>query len=361
MDQITAEMEMVDHIHQPAFCVKEGIIVKSNPAAQIRMLGPGTSVLALFEVGQEDYETFTEGCLFATLRLDNQICGVSITRKRDFDLFLLLPDSERLDLRVLSLAARELREPLSSLMITTGHLFTEGTPQDPAARESAARMTRSLFQLLRIVGNMADASRFESDLGHRMELRDVCTFVQEITEKAKALAETAGVYLLCSIHPEPVYSEIDCEKLERSIYNLLSNALKFTPAGGRIHLSLTRRGNKLSLSVCDSGQGVCEPLRGDIFSRYTREPGVEDSRFGIGLGLVLVRATAALHGGTVLVDQPKDMGLRVTMTLAVRTGTGNQLRSPVMRVDYAGEWDHGLVEFSDTLPASLYIPKEDTL
>ena len=98
-------------------------------------------------------------------------------------------------------------------------------------------------------------------------------------------------------------------------------------------------------------------IKGSIHSRYLRQPGIEDSRFGIGLGMVLIRSTAALHGGTVLIDQPQGSGTRITMTLAIRQNTGGQLRSPMLRVDYSGERDHGLLELSESLPAFLYEKK----
>ena len=107
-------------------------------------------------------------------------------------------------------------------------------------------------------------------------------------------------------------------------------------------------------SVQDSGCGIEESFRGNLFSRYTREPGLEDSRHGIGLGLSLICSVAALHGGTVLVDHPLETGTRVTMTMAIRSGSSTTLHSPRIRVDYAGEWDHSLLELSDILPTSLY-------
>ncbi len=85
---------------------------------------------------------------------------------------------------------------------------------------------------------------------------------------------------------------------------------------------------------------------------------MEDGRYGIGLGLVLIRAAAALHGGTVLVDHPAGTGTRITMTLAIRPVTGKELRSPMLKVDYAGERDHGLLELADILPVTLYDPKK---
>ena len=74
----------------------------------------------------------------------------------------------------------------------------------------------------------------------------------------------------------------------------------------------------------------------------------------MGLGMVLIRAVAAAHGGTVLVDQPEESGTRVTLTIAIRQGGDAMLRSNILRVDYAGEHDHTMLELSDVLPLSPF-------
>lgn len=359
MEFITDAMEMVDHFPQAAFCVKEGIIVKVNPAANARMIEPGTGIFTLLNTGKEEYTDFTGGSLYLTLSILHRTCGACVIKKKDFDLFLLDQEDGAGELQALALAARELREPLSSIMITTNRLFSASGPEDSVSREHAARINRSLFQMLRLIGNMSDANRYAAETSANMELRDVCGIFWEILEKAGILAEHAGIHLESTVYPEPVFTLVDPEKLERAIYNILSNALKFTPSGGIVRASLVRRGSKLCFCVQDSGSGIAENLRGGIFSRYTREPGLEDSRLGIGLGLLLIRSAATVHGGTVLVDQPQETGTRVTMTIAIRSGGDAILRSPRMRVDYAGEWDHSLLELSDILPTSLYDPKKD--
>ena len=84
-----------------------------------------------------------------------------------------------------------------------------------------------------------------------------------------------------------------------------------------------------------------------------REPAIEDSRFGLGLGLTMIRTAASIHGGTVLLEQHE--GTRVAMTIAIRKQAPGPLRSPKLRIgDYAGGRDLGLLEFSETLPVSSY-------
>ena len=187
-----------------------------------------------------------------------------------------------------------------------------------------------------------------------MEIRNICALLEEIFTKAASLVERAGLHLEYTGIPDMIYTQVNPELLERAVFNIISNAVKFTPAGGTIQAKLTRRERKLYLHVQDNGTGIPEELRSTIFSRYTREPGVEDGRYGIGLGLVIIRSAAAQHGGTVLLDHPQTCGTRITLSLPIRPGTGTSVRSPIMRVDYAGEQDHGLLELSDVLPAELY-------
>ena len=206
--------------------------------------------------------------------------------------------------------------------------------------------------MLRILGNMSDAGRTHHT--SRQELLELAGFFRETFEKAASLVEHTGVQLRYEGLPRDVLSLADPEQLERAVLNILSNAIKFTPKGGTIDARLTQNGNFLRLSIQDTGSGIPDSVRGSVFDRYLRQPALEDSRYGIGLGMVLIRAAATSHGGAVLIDHPEGKGTRITITLAIRRSTDNQLRSPIMRIDYAGERDHALLELSGCIPAELY-------
>lgn len=356
MNQITDAMEMVEHLHHPAFCVRNGTIAKVNTAAASRMIEPGTAVSTLLNTGVDEYPEFTDGCLYLTLNICGQELGFSVIHKNGFDLFQLEQDSENLEFQAMALAARELREPLASIMITADHLFP-AEQDNPDTNTHIARINRGLFQMLRLISNMSDAGRYASSGNLSMEVKNISAFLDEVFSKATDLVESSGVRLEYAGLNESVYGLVNEELLERAVLNILSNALKFTPQGGNIQAKLIRRGSKLYLSILDTGCGIAESTRSNLFSRYSREPGVEDGRFGIGLGLVIIRSAAQQHGGTVLVDHPSGTGTRVTITLAIRSGSADQLRSPMLKVDYAGERDHGLLELSDVLSADFYTPQ----
>ena len=352
MDERNDIMGMLDLMVLPGFCVENQKITKVNPAAQGLLLTPGTEILPLLRTGQQEYAAFRGGCLYLTLSIGGLSCGASVTRVGNLDIFVLEQDEDQQEFRSMALAARELREPLTNVMITASRLFPLSAQEDnPQPQEQASRLNRGLYQMLRILGNMSDAGDIRSS---RQETCDIRTVMAEIFDNASTLVQHTGISLSYSGPQEDILTLADREQLERAVLNILSNAVKFTPSGGTIQAELTRKGNLLSLQVQDSGNGIPEGILPSLFRRYLRQPGIEDSRFGIGLGMVLIRNAAAAHGGTVLIDQPQGSGTRVTLTLALRRESATQLRSPVLRVDYAGERDHGLLELSESLPAFLY-------
>ena len=355
MDREMDSLGMLDLMVRPGFCVKDKKIVKCNAGAQALLFEPGMEITPLLATGAEEYEEFTGGQLYLMLHASGAQWSASVTRMADGDVFLLEQEADSAELQAMALAARELREPLTSVMTTAERLFPmTALEDDPNLRDQAARLNRGLYQMLRVIGNMSDAGYYASAPAAQLEAQDVTAVLAEIFSRAKDLAELGGLKLRFENLPQRLYCLIDREKLERAVLNMLSNAMKFTSPGGTIAAKLTRRGSRLHLSVQDSGEGIAENLRGNVHSRYLRQPGIEDGRFGIGLGMVLIRSAAAIHGGTVLIDHPEGSGTRITMTLAIRQDSSGTLRSPQLHIDYAGERDHSLIELSDALPARVY-------
>lgn len=353
MEENKEALKLLELIVPPAFCVREGTVVYRNQAAQRHMIEPGTEISNLLAAGKQEYADFTGGCLYVTLSISGQIYGATATRMEDGDIFVLDQDETQAELQAMALAAQELRRPLASIMAVADQLLPAiSAAGDSTAQEQAARINRSLSQLLRIVGNMSDASRCQSISSP--ELRDICAILEEIFAKASALVAHANVHLTFTGLPERIFTLVDEDLLERAVYNIVSNSVKFMPQGGSIAAKLIRRRNKLYLVVQDNGQGIPDAIRSSVYFRYRREPAIEDGRFGLGLGMVLIRSAAIQHGGTVLMEQPESGGTRLTMTLEIRQPEAGTLRSPVFKVDYAGEREHILIELSDALPVKLY-------
>lgn len=346
MDLQTDALGMLDLVTVPGFCVKNNQIIKCNTAAQGLFLSPGTDIRELLITGKEEYCAFQGGCLCLSLSCQGNTWGASVTRTQEADIFLLEQNPFQSELQALALAARELRSPLSNTMLITSQLLQ----QNPEEREAHARLNRGLHQLLRIIDNMSDAEYWYA--GACQETRNITSLMGEILEKACQMAEVAGIRLEYTLPEERIFTVCSAEQLERAVLNMLSNAMKFTPKGGTVSVSMSRQGNTLRISMRDSGSGIADDILRTVFTRYLRRPVIEDGRQGIGLGMVLIRNTATSHGGTVLIDRPEEGGTRVTLTLAIRSNAGN-LGTPVTR-PLAGGYDPALTYLADVLPYSLY-------
>lgn len=355
MDKQKEMSGMLELLPQGAFFVSNNTVSLVNQAARQLLIEPGTPITALLQGNMEEYKEFTEGCLCLTLMISNCSVPACVTKMASADLFTIEQEADQAELKAMALTAMGFRDPLSHIKTAKKHLLDALAPeQHESAQIWIGQMNRNINQMHRMVCNMADAAQFLNDSAPRMVVQNICAVMDELFDRAAVLAEQAGYRLTYQGPREDIPCMIAPERLERAVYNILSNAMKNAP-GGSIEATLSRKGNKLYLSIQDNGPGIPEETLVNLYTRYRRQPGIESPPFGMGLGMVLVRGAAANHGGAVFITSPKGHGTRITMTLAIRNSNSHILRSEVCTVDYAGEYDHALLELSDVLPAEFYI------
>ena len=345
---------LLNLLDRPAFLVRDGAITQRNAHAQARCLTVGIEIEPMLSSGAEEYRLLEEGSLCLTLRIGESVLGACVRQTEEGSLFLLDQQEDMDALRLLALAAQQLRGPLSDTMTAADQLLPNLRLESIPAMHRAAEIQQGLYRLLRIVGNMADAGQYLTSPGSAMEKTELNGFFQELAEKAGSLAQALDITVTYTGVGKPVVSLIDRQKMERAVYNLLSNALRFTPKGGCIQVSLTIAGSRAVLRILDSGEGLSQEIQDSLFDRYRRSPTIEDGRYGLGLGLLLVRQAAANHGGALLISPGQSGGTLAALSFMLRSEQTACLRSPVRSVDYAGELDHGLVELSRELPRSAF-------
>ena len=342
-------LEMID---RPVFIVRDGIIRQANQMAKNRLIRIGDAIAPLIEAHADDYAAFESGNLHLTLNFGEFTCGASVSKRDNYDVFLMDREQDLGQLQMLALAGQQIRTPLTGIMSIADMLLPR-LQEDSRERELVGQLSRGLFQLLRFAGNMADAERYADGSIVHMQRTEMASFLKEVFAKAQVHLESQSVHMQYKGLEKAVFTLADREQLERAIFNMLSNAAKFAPKGSTVTVTSEATEKLLRITVEDHGEGIPQHVQGSLFHRYQREPAIEDSRHGLGLGLTLIHAVAAIHGGTVLVDHPN--GTRVTMTVAIRKQSPGGLRSPVLQIsDYAGGWDSALVELSDALPPSSY-------
>jgi signal transduction histidine kinase len=198
----------------------------------------------------------------------------------------------------LAMLGHELRNPLGAIVAASRILQhpDESTRQSAQPREI---ITRQALHLARLVDDLLDVSRVT--LG-KVELHRKAVDVSEAVARCMATLHAAvetGQHEMV-VETEPVWVDADETRLDQIIGNLVSNALKYTPAGGRVYVKVVSEGDSAVISVEDTGIGVEPSLLPRVFDLFVQgEERLERSRGGLGVGLTLVRRLVELHGGTV--------------------------------------------------------------
>ncbi|MGI9174133.1 MAG: two-component regulator propeller domain-containing protein [Rhodothermales bacterium] len=227
-----------------------------------------------------------------------------------------LREMDRVKSRFFANLSHEFRTPLTLILGPLGMLL-ERTPQgegrlsESPDRDLLRGMRHQSRRLLRLINQPLDLSKLDAG---RMPLRarraDLVAFLRRLTA---SLAETQGVTL--DFHTETDWLELafDPEKLEHVFSNLLSNALKFTPEGGKVQLSLQAGPETADVRVRDTGPGIPEAALPHIFDRFYQAEASGPG--GTGIGLALARELVELHGGTIRAESAPGFGSTFTVQL----------------------------------------------
>ena len=200
----------------------------------------------------------------------------------------------------LATLAHELRNPLAPIRNALEILKVAGN--DPAKAQPAREMMqRQLAQMVRLVDDLLDVSRITTGkLAVRRTPMDLGAAVRDAVETARPFIESRRHALSIRQPSEAIVVEGDRTRLAQVFSNLLNNAAKYTEPGGRIELSLERRGDEAAVRVADSGIGIAPQELRRIFGMFEQvDRSLERSQAGLGVGLTLAQRLVELHGGRI--------------------------------------------------------------
>ncbi|HVR98851.1 MAG TPA: ATP-binding protein [Thermoanaerobaculia bacterium] len=215
-------------------------------------------------------------------------------------LFQRVVEEDRRKDEFLAMMAHELRNPLAPIVNMVEMLRLRG--DDPEARHRATEMVgRQARHMARLLDDLLDVSRITyGKIGLRKEKVELCDVVRRALDGARPLFEAHGHRTTLTLPPDPIWLEADPARLEQVFANLLNNAAKFTPPGGKVGVEVTVQDDHAAVSVQDDGPGIPSELRSRIFDPFVQEDRSLDRPYGgLGIGLTLVRTLVTLHGGGV--------------------------------------------------------------
>jgi adenylate cyclase len=239
--------------------------------------------------------------------------------------------------------SHEFRTPLT-LMI--GPLESVIERKQDLPYEQCAIALRNSRRLLRLVNQLLDLHRLDAG---RMQASfrpcNLVQFVSQIVEAFRPYCDKKNIRLSTQLtRCTPVY--VDLEKFDKVLYNLLSNAMKFTEAGGNITIKVEPAGDHVRLQISDTGIGIKKEQVPHLFERFRQAEGsVNRSYEGSGLGLALVKELVELHGGQISVESVYSEG--TTFTVWLQTGTSHLPVEQVLEVPTEIQANRAAVELAD--------------
>jgi signal transduction histidine kinase/DNA-binding response OmpR family regulator len=236
---------------------------------------------------------------------------------------------DALKTRFFANVSHELRTPLTLILGPVRNLLAQA-PRTPGDLRDLRIVERNAKLLLKHVNDLLDVSKLDAGaLAPRYREVDVAHQLRFVASHFEALAAERHVQFTLRA-PARLAAQLDPEKTQRVLLNLISNAFKFTPGGGVIGLSLEQVGERVRIEVNDSGPGVAAHLREAIFERFRQGDGTTARvSGGTGLGLHIVREFVRLHAGTVGVDASPSGGARFFVELPLRAPSGQAVEPEI--------------------------------
>jgi signal transduction histidine kinase/ActR/RegA family two-component response regulator len=228
----------------------------------------------------------------------------------------------------LSTLSHELRTPLTPI-IGWAHLLKQFAGLHPMLAEGIETVERNANQLSGLIKDLLDLTRIVSGKVELMrEPTSLAELIQSVIAQVRSEAEARAIRFELSLPDEPVVNNVDPVRIRQVVSNLLDNAVKFTPDGGCISVSLSCARNKSAINssdtiieVIDTGIGIEPDFLPHIFERFAQGQGGINRRYGgLGLGLAITRAMVEMHGGQVTAESAwPDCGSRFTVRLPLMT------------------------------------------
>jgi len=216
----------------------------------------------------------------------------------------------------------ELRTPLTAIL-GWSEVLAEDRPDRETMRIAVDQINRSTQFLLALISDLLDLSRFEEGRTRlEPEEVDLGPLVTDSVEPVSVMAEAKGIRMTVSVPPEKTLVRLDPLRVRQVLWNLVHNAVKFTPRGGEIRVEAGADDRGVTFSIADNGVGIDAKDLPLIFERFRQIDGSSTRAYrGMGIGLALAKAFVELHGGTIQVDSQPGQGTTFRIRLP-RIATG---------------------------------------
>jgi signal transduction histidine kinase len=274
-------------------------------------LGVGREALGLLAMVRITTETWTHAQIEGGVEVGRDLSRVLLNAqafKREQESVRQLTELDRYKNRLIATVSHELKNPLSAIL---GNLeMLEGTANDAFSERALTSLERATQRMSRLVDDLLLFAR-AGDAEVALDARpvDLLPIVREVSDLIADAAQQRDLHIAVRQPAQPAIALGDPAELDRVLVNLISNAVKYSPSGGRITVSLARFEDEIELRVADQGIGISEEDQERLFTEFFRSSNPEATlRPGTGLGLAIVDRIVRRHGGSIDVESELGRG-----------------------------------------------------
>lgn len=249
------------------------------------------------------------------VRGHNEISQMGETLNYMCDELGLLEEKRR---KFVSDASHELKTPMAGIKLICDSLVSAENLDPVTVKEFLTDMSDEVDRLTRIVERLLVLTKLDVGAASlKLEEADIKGLINQVVKKLTPIATSKDIVIYTDYHDSEFSPMlIDYDKIYEALYNIVDNAIKYSPEGGFVHIDLTADSNYLTVNIEDNGPGIPEGERDRIFERFYR---LDDSRArdtgGTGLGLAITKEAVQMHGGTIEVHNASDIGSVFTIRL----------------------------------------------
>ena len=279
----------------------------------VRALNGESAVLETWATRPDGSDVFIRGTA-APIRIDGEVVG-AVAVNSDLTDRLLLEEAaqearaqaeraNRLKDDFLAVVSHELRTPLSAMVNWASLLQRSLSDPPPLVQKGLDALLRNAQLQSNLVDDLLDVGRIESgQLRLERQPLELVDVIAGAVDSVLPSAEAKGIRMQVDMDPGPALVFGDPSRLQQVVWNLLANAVKFTPNGGSVRVTLRQDDGTVTIRVSDSGQGIAPAFLPHVFERFRQEEATQTRRLGgLGLGLSIVHDLVQLHGGSVSAD-----------------------------------------------------------
>ena len=219
-------------------------------------------------------------------------------------------------MRFYSYISHEFKTPLSLILTPTEDLLQRKNTDIKETRSTLQLIYKNANRLLRLVDQLLEMRKLDAG---KMELElsqnDLVSFIKDIVGDFGVKAKQKHIDLQFISPFKELLFAFDSDKLDKVLFNIISNAFKFTPDGGLIHVSILKNTDKIEINIADNGIGMNAEEKAHAFDLFYR--GNKNISLGTGLGLALSQEFVTLHGGEITINSEKDKGTTFKITLPI--------------------------------------------